>query len=286
LTEPTEAHPAAAIFPLLKGKGFDDLVEDIRANGLRHAIVRHPDGSILDGRNRERACIAAGIRPDYIIWSGKPGTEGAYVLSVNVRRRHLSASQRAMLAAEIANLPSGVRPDRSANLRTVPVTQSQAAAIANVSERSVQLAKAVLDSGSPDLIDRVKRGEITVSKAATKEKAAKQVKPAKSVPPASGGQMTIDEAIAAAQPEKPEDEEPASGHATDDFRHAISRIFQECVAAMKFEISDLKPDDAESIDYMISASIQRLETLRKKLNPGGEFEPANVNETSPAAAAG
>ena len=74
----------------------------------------------------------------------------AYVISANLQRRHLSESQRAMVAAKLANLPDGVRKDRSANLRTLSVSQPEAAKLLNVSVRSVQSAKALLVA-APDL---------------------------------------------------------------------------------------------------------------------------------------
>ena len=43
-----------ALFPEVKGKRFDDLVADIKANGLVHPIGRL-NGEILDGRARLRA---------------------------------------------------------------------------------------------------------------------------------------------------------------------------------------------------------------------------------------
>jgi hypothetical protein len=60
-----EFHPAAAIFDLLGGREFDALCEDIRKSGLRLAVWLHPDGRILDGRNRYRACLAVGIEPHF-----------------------------------------------------------------------------------------------------------------------------------------------------------------------------------------------------------------------------
>jgi len=55
-------HPLANIFPLIEGTEFDDLVADIKVNGLHDPIVIHND-LILDGRNRYRACLAAGVDP-------------------------------------------------------------------------------------------------------------------------------------------------------------------------------------------------------------------------------
>jgi ParB-like nuclease domain len=54
----------AGMFPLLKDAEFDDLVEDIRKHGLREPIILLQQ-KVIDGRNRERACIKAGVEPRY-----------------------------------------------------------------------------------------------------------------------------------------------------------------------------------------------------------------------------
>jgi hypothetical protein len=93
MTTTLKFHPLADIFPLMEGAEFDELVADIKANGQRDPIILF-DGQILDGRNRYRACLAAGIKPDVIegdIWVGNPA---AYVISVNIRRRHLKAEAK------------------------------------------------------------------------------------------------------------------------------------------------------------------------------------------------
>jgi len=51
-----EFHEIANIFPLMQGADFDDLCQDIAANGLIEPIWTH-DGMIIDGRNRYRACV-------------------------------------------------------------------------------------------------------------------------------------------------------------------------------------------------------------------------------------
>lgn len=137
-------HPAADILPLLVGEEFEALVLDIRANGLREPIVLHPDGSLLDGRNRERACARAGVSPRYVTWDGQPGTEAAYVISANIRRRHLSVADRAAMAAQISNLKQGRRPNGPSGPfeSPAPVSIPEAAKMFEVSERSVKRARA------------------------------------------------------------------------------------------------------------------------------------------------
>ena len=55
-----EVHPAARLFPRLEGKQFDELLYDISMNGLREPVfVRGLE--IVDGRNRLRAALRAGV---------------------------------------------------------------------------------------------------------------------------------------------------------------------------------------------------------------------------------
>jgi ParB-like chromosome segregation protein Spo0J len=93
----------------MEGAEFDQFVKDIEENDQRDPIVVHPDdGRILDGRNRERACLKLGIKPVIAIWDREPGgDELKFVLSRNLHRRHLDTSQRALIGAQIANMRRG-----------------------------------------------------------------------------------------------------------------------------------------------------------------------------------
>jgi N6-adenosine-specific RNA methylase IME4 len=164
-------HPLANIFPLVDGAELAALTSDIAAHGLREPITLHPDGTILDGRNRYRACLAAGSSPRFVTCDGK-GSAIAFVLSLNLHRRHLNESQRAMVAARIATLQQGQRGDRSIDPST---SQPEASSLLNVSVPSVKRAREVQDSGAAELIAAVDRGDIAVSLAA---KVAELPKPA------------------------------------------------------------------------------------------------------------
>ena len=160
-----KAHPLAEMFPVLEDCELKELAADIKANGLRQHIVVL-DGMILDGRNRERACQLARINPTFTPFKGDDPL--AFVLSVNLHRRHLSASQRAMIAAELSNLKNGQKTS-SANLPSRPVTQPEAAAKLKVSERSVRDAKKLIEE-KPDAVAAVKAGEKTIHAALAEPK--------------------------------------------------------------------------------------------------------------------
>ena len=76
---------------------------------------------------------------------------------MNEKRRHMDESQRAMVAAKIANLEHGQRADRGANL---PISQSLAAEMLHVGARSVKSARAVQRKGTPELVAAVEQGKV------------------------------------------------------------------------------------------------------------------------------
>jgi hypothetical protein len=152
-------HELANVLPLIEGTKFDRLVADIAQNGLVNPITLH-EGKILDGRNRERACHAARIAPRYVEFDGRD--PASFVLSQNLARRHMGPSERAMVAARMANLKWGQRADRVEG----SIDLSTAAKLVSVSEPSVKRARAVLEYGTPELCAAVEHGRIAVHEAA------------------------------------------------------------------------------------------------------------------------
>jgi hypothetical protein len=159
-------HPLAELFPSIDGAEFYALVASIKAGGLRDAITIH-EGAVIDGRNRQRACEAAGVDARY-----EPLPSDAdplqFVLDRNLRRRHLTESQRASVAAKIENMKHGGdrKTDQDANLHLGSVTRASVAAMLNVSERTIASAAVVLDRGTPELRRAVEQGAVAVSAAA------------------------------------------------------------------------------------------------------------------------
>jgi N6-adenosine-specific RNA methylase IME4/ParB-like chromosome segregation protein Spo0J len=154
---PLEFHPLANIFPLLEGQDFAELVADIKAHGLHEPIVVYED-KVLDGRNRLRACTAVGIEPTFTAYTGDDPV--AYVVSLNLRRRHLDESQRAMVAAKLATLKLGD------NQHSEGPSIEGASRLLNVGHASVERAKMVQRAGAAELVHAVEQGTVSVSAAA------------------------------------------------------------------------------------------------------------------------
>ena len=182
-------HPLAAMFPPMSGDEFAAIVADIRANGLIEPVILH-GGMILDGCHRLRACLELDIKPEYQEWNGAGGTPFQYVWSRNWSRRHLTTSQRAVIAlsaeAELAKVAatrksSKKRADKDvANLPHAAETgraRDLAGQIAGVSGRYVQEAKHIKEL-RPDLFADVWQGKLNLHAAKQQADAPETVKKA------------------------------------------------------------------------------------------------------------
>ena len=178
-------HPLSKAFPLPTQSEFDALRDDIRDHGQRHAIVVYQD-MILDGWTRFRACNELGIDPIIEEYGGND--PAGYVLSCNLHRRHLSASQRAGAIVACNEWRSGAgRPKKeSGNVAQLTPTSAQMAETAQVSERTIKDAKTAHSAGfESDIRD----GKTTVSEAANLARKAPEVAArvvAKEITPAEG----------------------------------------------------------------------------------------------------
>jgi len=116
-------HPIANIFPLLKDDEFEELVKDVRANGLVQPIILYEE-KILDGRNRYRACLKSGVAPIFNTFSGDDPV--AYVISTNVRRRHMTSRQKQEALAKLFKLKPELSARQAAKLvGASPTTASE-----------------------------------------------------------------------------------------------------------------------------------------------------------------
>lgn len=156
-------HPYAELFPWIEGPAFEELKADIAKNGVLEPIV-FLDGAILDGRNRYMAARDLGIEYPRVEYVGDDPL--GFVISLNLKRRHLSESQRGMVAAKLAKLPQGARTDLEHRANLHEVSAAKAGEMLNVSERTVKTAKQVQEHGAPELVTAVESGQVSVSAAA------------------------------------------------------------------------------------------------------------------------
>lgn len=153
-----EFHEIANIFPMMSEHELSSLAQDIKQNGLQNAITIC-DGKILDGRNRFEACRIAGVEPEFEAFDGDDPLKA--VISLNLMRRHLDESQRAVIASRVANMPAYRPSNKSANMPTL--SQPEAAALFNVSERMIRTVKAI-EREAPERIPEIESGAMTATK--------------------------------------------------------------------------------------------------------------------------
>ena len=151
--ETLRAHPAADAYRLMTDDELAELAESIRANGLRDPITVGAIGNerwIVDGRNREKACAAAGVPPKYeeIKFADETALR-AFVLDRS-ERRNITSSQKAMALAMV--FPEAARLKRKADVQRL-----------NFSKALLSNARAVL-AYSPELAQAVRDGTMALGR--------------------------------------------------------------------------------------------------------------------------
>lgn len=159
LNKEYQFHPLANIFPLIDGQSYKDLMADVLKHGVREPVWLY-EGQILDGRNRYRAAVAMGVDCPVQEYTGQDAT--AFVVSLNLHRRHLNEAQRGMVAAKLETLKQG-RPNKDANLHDCSVSRSDAAEMLNVSARTVAAASKIQDEAPPEVVHAVEAGEVSIN---------------------------------------------------------------------------------------------------------------------------
>ena len=119
-----DVHELCRMFPPLEGEEFDALIEDIRRHGQREAGTMF-ECKILDGLHRYRACQVLRIPFLARVYDGDDPL--AFVISANIRRRHLTREQKCELIERLLSVDPA-RSDRSI-ARNVGVNNKTVAAV-------------------------------------------------------------------------------------------------------------------------------------------------------------
>jgi len=243
-----ELHPLCTLFPRLDGAEFDALKADIIANGQREPITVY-EGQVLDGGNRYRACVEAGIEPKLRNFDGC--NPASFVFSANFHRRHLTAGQQAVIVAQAqnwANAQQVGRPEKSgstAELKTVADRVAESGASDRAQRMADQLARQ-----APELAKKVAEGKLSLPKAHAQlaSKAAPQlpqVAAAEPIAPAGSCDDAPDLGITSSAPQPSASfdrfmESLDDGHMPD--LEEINRALEAKNAALEEEVAKLKAE--------------------------------------------
>jgi len=184
---PIKFHPTAGIFSMMNAEEFEGLKSDIEKHGLLEPVWTY-EGKIIDGRNRYLACQRLGIKSKQKKWKPVNGNELVdFVISLNLKRRHLNASQKALVAVDA--LPYYVKvakkrqklskgrgkkgkakvPDHFGQSRDI------AAKVFGVSGRYVGYAKQINEK-DPNLTQEIRDGKKTITEAVNQIKKTERIR--------------------------------------------------------------------------------------------------------------
>jgi protein gp37 len=168
-------HPLAEYLPDMTEEEFKGLKNDISGIGQLEPIVLF-EGKILDGRHRYRACCELGIEPQVYEKNINGMSAMDAVRALNIHRRHLTVSQRAMIATaflEHAEREAKERQKRKPadSVKVILPEQNRQASdeVAEqfqVSGKTVRDAKVVVTEGTKEEKEKVKSGKASVSSTA------------------------------------------------------------------------------------------------------------------------
>jgi len=168
MTPKYDFHPLCQLFPPMSEGDLADLKADIETNGLRHEIVLYK-GKILDGRNRYLTCPPGKLRTKEFTGDDP----AAFVVSENLQRRNLTASQKAVVALDLlprleaeARARKGSKRGNGQDKAKLPGGQARdiAARLVGTSGRYVQEVKAI-QKDVPGLIPMIRRGDLNICEA-------------------------------------------------------------------------------------------------------------------------
>lgn len=143
---------------MLPEEELADLADSIAVNGQRLPIVITPEGLILDGRNRWRACELAELEPWTEVYGGDDIAE--YVIDANITRRNMTNPQRAMATAMVLK-EDGRRVDG----RWVGWTRTCENSRKSPGERKALESAGVVLDYAPNLAESVVNGEVALDNA-------------------------------------------------------------------------------------------------------------------------
>ena len=195
-------HALSQVFPVANNEEFALLKSSIKEVGLLEPILiaRDSDTMVIDGWNRLRACQEDNLEATFKTVDADADLYSV-TIALNIARRHLTASQKALIAGQLAqvsvgrhyslatsNNPGSYRPnlddknqgesrphfdgfepgssaDESPGVTPPVLTLAQTSEMLGISRSTAAKGKAIANSGNPELIESVKSGAFSLDEA-------------------------------------------------------------------------------------------------------------------------
>lgn len=170
------------IFPEAKPDDYARLIDDIQTNGydVDQPVIIY-QGAILDGWNRNKACVELSIKPSVRVFDGSDIEAIQLVMRTN-KRRNLNSGQWATIAVEAEDIMGAIaeeakarqvrKPSDSVGQKIVPQasgktedkTATKAAEIFQTNRTYINQATKI-KKASPEVFAKVKAGTMTMQDA-------------------------------------------------------------------------------------------------------------------------
>lgn len=168
------------ILPHMTNEEYESLKQSIKVEGQHFPIIINSDYEILDGHHRNRACLDLELEPDFEVKHFEDKlSERMFVIEANLRRRQLNPLDAVKLGVEIEKIEAerakqrqGQRTDlQKETLCSIEPNvdngraRDLAAQKVNLSPTTYYRAKTVLEKGTPELQEKVRKGKTSIAHA-------------------------------------------------------------------------------------------------------------------------
>ncbi len=173
------------ILPHMTNEEYEALKQSIKEEGQHFPIIINADHEILDGHHRNRACLDLELEPDFEVKHFEDKlSERMFVIEANLRRRQLNPLDAVKLGVEIEKIeaerakqrqfnanPNGVNQYTEDLVSNEPKTSEKGKAMdlaakkVNLSPTTYYRAKTVLEKGTPELQEKVRKGKTSIAHA-------------------------------------------------------------------------------------------------------------------------
>jgi len=179
------------LVPKLSGEEYNSLKESIKTYGLWMPLIVNPQGEILDGHHRFRACIELEIKTKHAerVFENKL-LEKKFVIECNLKRRQLTEFQKAELGMPLQKINEDlaklrmVKPE-SSNGYTIGTSVQNTADEIGMSRGTFERAKKIIEKAPEEIKQKLREKNSSTSiskeyqnilKAQKKEKRQEEIK--------------------------------------------------------------------------------------------------------------